>query len=394
MARNGSGAFSTPNTFVSGTVIPASSFNANFSDIASEITNSLALDGQSVMTGQFKAANGTLGAPSITFGSDLDSGFYRIGADSIGLGLGGALVVTYSATGVAITGTLSATGAGTIGGALTVTGAITATGGFTGTVSTTDSSAGFVAHEGISTEAGAAAGPILSLYRNSASPAASDVIGAVNFYGKDSGGNKTLYGQNTVAITDTTDGSEDADWYALAMVGGTLTTVLKSTGADISVPGALAVTGNVSGAAGTFTGALSGATAAGAMVATQANMETASATSLLTSPGRQHFHPGHIKAWSCFDQVGSHDIAESWNVTSISDAGVGQSTINWAITFNAVTYGWFGSARDSDAGGDATMGAKSGGTKSTTQLQIIIADAGATNFDSPEVTVAAVGDLP
>ena len=32
--------------------------------------------------------------------------------------------------------------------------------------------------------------------------------------------------------------------------------------------------------------------------ATQAQMETATSTAVLTSPGRQHFHPGHPKAGS------------------------------------------------------------------------------------------------
>ena len=46
--------------------------------------------------------------------------------------------------------------------------------------------------EVISTDAGATVNPIFSLYRNSASPAASDDLGAIQFYGQDDGGNKTV----------------------------------------------------------------------------------------------------------------------------------------------------------------------------------------------------------
>jgi hypothetical protein len=44
-----------------------------------------------------------------------------------------------------------------------------------------------------STDAGATASPLLDLYRNSASPAASDTIGEIEFNGQDSAGNKQQY---------------------------------------------------------------------------------------------------------------------------------------------------------------------------------------------------------
>jgi len=44
-----------------------------------------------------------------------------------------------------------------------------------------------------STDAGAAAAPLLELYRDSASPAVSDTIGEIEFNGKDSAGNKQQY---------------------------------------------------------------------------------------------------------------------------------------------------------------------------------------------------------
>ena len=44
-----------------------------------------------------------------------------------------------------------------------------------------------------STDAGGALGPIVGLYRNSASPAAGDNLGAINFYGEDTAGNITTF---------------------------------------------------------------------------------------------------------------------------------------------------------------------------------------------------------
>ncbi len=122
MARNGSGTYTKVNTFTAGATITAASHNQNWDDIASEITNSVAADGQTTLTGPLKAASGSATNPGISFGSDTNSGLYRIGSDNIGLALNGVKAVDFSTLGVSITGTLSASGAVTVGGALTVTG--------------------------------------------------------------------------------------------------------------------------------------------------------------------------------------------------------------------------------------------------------------------------------
>ena len=62
MARNGTGTYALPESaFVFDTVVDEAAVNSNFSDIASEITNSVAKDGQSTMTGALK-----MGAQKIT----------------------------------------------------------------------------------------------------------------------------------------------------------------------------------------------------------------------------------------------------------------------------------------------------------------------------------------
>lgn len=54
--------------------------------------------------------DGTVAAPSLYFGSDTNTGIYRIGADTLGIAAGGSGIVSITTTGAAITGTLSATG--------------------------------------------------------------------------------------------------------------------------------------------------------------------------------------------------------------------------------------------------------------------------------------------
>jgi microcystin-dependent protein len=99
MPRNGSGTHSIPNSFSSGSTISSSAMNANFTDIATEITGSLPRDGQAGMTGQFKAASGTIAVPGLSFGSDTDTGFYRKASNTIGAVVGGTEVGTIDSNG-------------------------------------------------------------------------------------------------------------------------------------------------------------------------------------------------------------------------------------------------------------------------------------------------------
>lgn len=110
MARNGSGSMAIVNVFAPSTTISSSKVNANFTDIGNEITNSVAVDGQSTMTAPLKLANGTVSAPGLTFGSDTNVGMYRIGADNIGIAVNGAKVLDIETTGLSITGTVTPSG--------------------------------------------------------------------------------------------------------------------------------------------------------------------------------------------------------------------------------------------------------------------------------------------
>lgn len=109
MARNGSGTYTKVNTFTAGNTITAAGHNQNWDDLASEMTNSVAADGQTSMTGPLKAASGTVAAPSLTFASDPDSGLYRIGANNLGVAVSGSKVLDVATTGLTVTGTVEGT---------------------------------------------------------------------------------------------------------------------------------------------------------------------------------------------------------------------------------------------------------------------------------------------
>lgn len=114
MARNGLGSYSIPVTFVTSTTITASDHNSNMADIAAELTNSVAADGQTTITGPIKFAAGSAAAPSLTFASDTDTGLYRYAANSLGAAVNGVWAWRVDSDRSFVT-----YGAATIGGNLT-----------------------------------------------------------------------------------------------------------------------------------------------------------------------------------------------------------------------------------------------------------------------------------
>ena len=72
---------------------------------------------------------------------------------------------------------------------------------------------------------------------------------------------------------------------------------------------------------------------ADATAASQAEMEAATSTTVFSTPGRQQLHPGHPKAWVVFNGTGTVAIDAAYNVTSITDNGVGDYTVNFTTAF-------------------------------------------------------------
>lgn len=71
-------------------------------------------------------------------------------------------------------------------------------------------------------------------------------------------------------------------------------------------------------------------------IAVQSEMETGSSTTLAVTPGRQQYHPSACKGWAKANLSGGAEA--SYNVSSISDSGVGNPTCNWATDFSSDHY--------------------------------------------------------
>jgi len=72
--------------------------------------------------------------------------------------------------------------------------------------------------------------------------------------------------------------------------------------------------------------------------ASQADQETGTSTTTYVSPGRQKYHPSAAKAWVNFNGTGVLAIRVSYNVTSITDNGTGDCTVNFTTAFSSADY--------------------------------------------------------
>jgi hypothetical protein len=70
-------------------------------------------------------------------------------------------------------------------------------------------------------------GPSLKMYRNSASPADNDTLGAISFVGEDSVGGERTYAGITATATDVTSGTTDAALVMKVMQAGTQTDMFR-----------------------------------------------------------------------------------------------------------------------------------------------------------------------
>jgi hypothetical protein len=131
-------------------------------------------------------------------------------------------------------------------------------------------------------------------------------------------------------------------------------------------------------------------------LAVQSEMETGTSVVLAVTPGRQHFHPGHVKAWANIDLSGSQALNRSHGITSVADGGTGTTTITLATAFSDAEYGYVTGGHPETASRGAVFIRTSAATKSTTQLVMaafIFNDAVFTAEDSTDASIAFFGDL-
>jgi len=157
-------------------------------------------------------ADGSVGAPSIGFLSDTGtSGIFRTAANEVAFSNNSTFTGKFTTAGFQL-------GTGTAAAQLHLF-----------STDTTDQ----VIIE--NSDAGLDTAPDVVLYRNSASPAASDNLGNIEFRGNDSAGNTHGYASVVGGIVSTTNGSEDGFLDLMSSASGTLASKIRLSGANIGV---------------------------------------------------------------------------------------------------------------------------------------------------------------
>ena len=129
----------------------------------------------------------------------------------------------------------------------------------------------------------------------------------------------------------------------------------------------------------------------GATQAVQADIEAETNEDTYIPPDLAVHHPGVAKAWVNFDGSGVIAINESYNVTSLTDQGVGRYDVNFTTAFSSANYALAGSARDTNTSGDAWLAMGSTSTKTTSSCGVVTSDISAAK-DFAEVNVIFFGD--
>jgi len=177
----------------------------------------------------------------------------------------------------------------------------------------------------------AAAGPYFYIKRLTASPAAADILGIIDFQGVDSGANTTDYAYIYAYVNDPTNGSEDGSII--------IDTIINGTAANrLNIGDGLVVGAATGGYPGNSQINATGYRINGTSIfATASDQETATSTTTAVTPAEQHRHPSAAKVWVC-GTPNSTTIKASYNVTSLGDTATGQQTVTIANDFSSVNY--------------------------------------------------------
>jgi hypothetical protein len=127
-------------------------------------------------------------------------------------------------------------------------------------------------------------------------------------------------------------------------------------------------------------------------VATQSDQETATSLTAAVTPGRQHLHPSAAKAWVGFDGTGTVAIKASYNVSSITDNGTGDYTINRTVPFSSEFYAVVGTARGNPSQCIVYLANGTAPTASSTRITVAINNTNS-GVDSSYVSLVFYGDL-
>lgn len=125
-----------------------------------------------------------------------------------------------------------------------------------------------------------------------------------------------------------------------------------------------------------------------AEIATQAEMETATDTGRIVTPGRQHFHPGMPKAVVRADETGA--IIYGYNIASVVRNSTGNFTVTMSVTLANTNYAVVGGVMHAGAGAVVRVFVS---PASGSVFNVIFQDSGGGADDPDDFAFAIYGDI-
>lgn len=122
--------------------------------------------------------------------------------------------------------------------------------------------------------------------------------------------------------------------------------------------------------------------------ATQTDQENFVSTTVYVQPGVQQYHPGHPKAWASFNGTGTPALLNSYNITSITDNGVGSWALNFTVGFSTSAFGAVTCGDNSAANSSTVLLSKASGSVSIRGVNFVTN----TNVDLTDIGVICAGD--
>ena len=101
------------------------------------------------------------------------------------------------------------------------------------------------------------------------------------------------------------------------------------------------------------------------------------------------------KAWAAFQQSGTHTMRDSFNMSSISDIGTGQSSFVFVSSMSNADYATTGCSGEQTGGGNRIMGIKgNSAVPATTGFDIAnFALSTGSATDDTRLSISVLGDL-
>jgi len=177
------------------------------------------------------------------------------------------------------------------------------------------------------------------------------------------------------------------------LTGNASTATTLATARTITLSGDVAGSVSFNGSADvtiTTTSAQATTSAAGKVeLATQAEVDTGSDTARAVTPATLKSSPGAAKAWVTFNGTGTPAIIGSYNVSSITDNGMGDYTINFTVPLPNANYVFTGIA--TGASNIGVVRQKAAIAPTVSALTIQVTNSSGSPIDSTRVDIVVFG---